>query len=142
MNRGRFPTLGRKLSRYPTGGRQAHQARHSISLVVVTASQYPDFVFLHLVDEAMLLIDSSGPAAGQFVLQRLGLAKPAKGSRCVSRINRIMRSACARSCSTHQARSSNPATSNSKLLNGCLERETGLPLGRLQEAILHRFTLQ
>jgi hypothetical protein len=70
------------------------------------------------------------------------LPKPAKGSLCVSRIRRIMRSACARSCSTHQARSSNAATSNSKLLNGCLEPEPGLPMRRLQQAILHGFALQ
>src|ERR1035438_5691302 len=53
-----------------------------------------------------------------------------------------MRSACVRSFSTHQARSSNAATSNSKLLNDVLERQTGLPSGCLQEAIFHCFALQ
>src|ERR1019366_1226545 len=71
-----------------------------------------------------------------------GLPRPVNGSRCVSRIRRMMRRACVRSCSTHQARSSNAAASNSKLLNDGLKRKTGLPLSRLQKAILHLGALQ
>src|SRR5260370_26098062 len=54
----------------------------------------------------------------------------------------MMRSACVRSCSTHQARSSSAAASNSKLLNDCLEGYTLLALRGLQEATLHRFGLE
>src|SRR5438876_4515568 len=53
-----------------------------------------------------------------------------------------MRRAIARSCSTHHARSSNAAVSNSKFLNGCLERETLLTLLRFEKAALHRVRLE
>src|SRR2546425_13291686 len=54
----------------------------------------------------------------------------------------MMRSACVRSCSTHQARSSNAATSNSKLLNDGLDRKPVLALLCLYKAALHRFGFQ
>ena len=54
----------------------------------------------------------------------------------------MMRTACARSCSTHHARSSKAEESNSKLLNDSLERKPVLALGRRQQALLHRFRLQ
>ena len=53
-----------------------------------------------------------------------------------------MRRACARSCSTHHARSSNAAASNSKFLNGFVKREPLLTLASLEEAALHRFRPQ
>jgi hypothetical protein len=46
---------------------------------VVTARQYPDLVFLHLVDQTMLMIDAPGPTTTQFVPQRLRLAEARKG---------------------------------------------------------------
>jgi hypothetical protein len=66
-----------------------------------------------------------------------GLPIPLSGSRCVSRIRRITRRASARSCSTHQARSSKPAGSNSKLLNRRLEWDSFLASLRSQKALLH-----
>src|SRR5438876_11889960 len=53
-----------------------------------------------------------------------------------------MRRAIARSCSTHHARSSNAAASNSKFLNGCLEREPLLTLLRFEKTALHRVRLE
>src|ERR1035438_1574045 len=54
----------------------------------------------------------------------------------------MIRSACARSCSTHQARSSKAAESNSKFLNGFVERDPLLTLLCFQQAAPHRFRLQ
>jgi hypothetical protein len=67
-----------------------------------------------------------------------GLPSPEKGSRWTSRTKRTIRSACARSCSIHQAKSSNAAESNSKLLNDSLERQPVPALRRGQQALLHR----
>src|SRR5712692_9317312 len=71
-----------------------------------------------------------------------GFPMPEFGSRCTSRIRRIMRRAIARSCSTHHARSSKAAASNSKFLNGFLERETFLTLLRFEKSALHRVRLE
>ena len=71
-----------------------------------------------------------------------GLPIPENGSRWISRIRRMIRRAWVRSFSTHQARSSKAATSNSKLVNDVLEGQTCLPAGCLQEAIFHGFALQ
>ncbi len=57
-------------------------------------------------------------------------------------INRMIRSACALSCLTHQARSSKAEASNSKLLNDCLERNSGLTLCSLCQAFPHPYALQ
>src|ERR1035437_3066045 len=54
----------------------------------------------------------------------------------------MIRRACARSCSTHHARSSNAAASNSKFFNGFVKREPLLTLLRLKDAALHGFRLQ
>src|ERR1035437_5498103 len=54
----------------------------------------------------------------------------------------MIRRACARSCSTHHARSSNAAASNSKFLNGFVKREPLLTLLGFKEAALHRLRLQ
>jgi hypothetical protein len=90
----------------------------------------------------MFPIDAPGPAATEFGLNGSGLPSPAKGSGCTSRINRRTRSACARSCSTHQVRPSKAATSNSKLLNDRFEGEPRVAAGRLNKAIFHRLALQ
>src|ERR1019366_1439224 len=54
----------------------------------------------------------------------------------------MIRRACARSCSTHHARSSNAAASNSKLVNGFVQRDPLLAVLRFQEAALHGFRHQ
>jgi hypothetical protein len=46
---------------------------------VVAASEDADFVWLHLIHQAMLLIDPPGPAPGQLVFKRFRLAKTGKG---------------------------------------------------------------
>src|SRR5712692_114687 len=47
--------------------RQIDQSRS----IVITALENSNLVLLNLVDEAMFLIDASGPTATEFVLQRL-----------------------------------------------------------------------
>src|ERR1017187_10563128 len=54
----------------------------------------------------------------------------------------MIRRACARSFSTHHARSSNAAGSNSKFLYGFVKREPLLTLLSFKEAALHAFRLQ
>src|SRR5947207_3241102 len=71
-----------------------------------------------------------------------GLPMPPNGSSRVSWISRMRRSAFLRSCSTHQARSSRAAASNSKLRTGFLDGETTLSVFGFQEALLHRFASQ
>src|ERR1035438_3183213 len=51
-------------------------------------------------------------------------------------------SACARSVSTHHARSSKAEGSNSKLLNHTLARQIGWTLLGSQQALLHRLGLE
>jgi len=41
---------------------------------VVPARENPDLPFKHLVDQTVLTVDAAGPAAGEFVPQRLRLA--------------------------------------------------------------------
>lgn|SRR5665213_188979 len=98
--------------------------------VVVTASQDPDPGIVDLVNESMRLIYASGPTALQFAFQRFRFANTRK---------RFLLNLTNQANSTHQARSSNAATSNSKLINGVLERQTCPPPGCLHEAIFHRF---
>jgi len=82
---------------------------------MVTASQYPDLVFPHLVYEAMLLIDASGPQLSS-CFNGSGLPKP----RMILKRRGV----------------------NSKLLNNCLVRESSVAPCRLQKAILHRLALE
>src|SRR5262245_9595195 len=67
---------------------------------------------------------------------------PVKVSRCVSRIRRTMRRACARSWLTHHARSSNASGSNSKLLESVLELKSALTLLGREKSRFHRIGFQ
>lgn len=44
------------------------RSRHSVFSVVVSAGQNTDLVFLDLIDQSVLLVDTAGPAAGKPVL--------------------------------------------------------------------------
>src|SRR5579859_4890529 len=66
-----------------------------------------------------------------------GLPIPWNGLRSISRISRIMRSACALSFSIHQARSSKALGANSKLLKRFLEWNSFLAAHGLQKALSH-----
>ena len=46
---------------------------------MIPAGKDPDRVTLHRIHEPMLVIDAPGPATGQFVLERLGLAGSGEG---------------------------------------------------------------
>ena len=48
---------------------------------MVAAREDSDFVFDDLVNEAMFVVDSLGPATGQFVFEWFGFADPAEGVR-------------------------------------------------------------
>src|SRR5712691_10464507 len=54
----------------------------------------------------------------------------------------MMRNALLRSRSTHHAKSSKAAASNSKLLTGCLKRDPVLTLPRFHQTAFHRLTAQ
>src|SRR2546423_6994650 len=54
----------------------------------------------------------------------------------------MIRSALPRSCSTHQAKSSNAAGSNSKLLAGFIERNSFLALFGFQQTTFHILAFQ
>lgn len=45
---------------------------------MITAGENADVVFFDLIDEAVLLVDAAGPAAGKFVPERLGFAAAGK----------------------------------------------------------------
>ena len=49
-----------------------------LNSIVVTARKDSDLVLQDLVDEAVLLVDSAGPAAAEFVLQRFRLPETCK----------------------------------------------------------------
>lgn len=97
---------------------------------VMAAGKDPDLFVLNMAGRSRLFPLCSRPLSARWMhldqrplssrFNGSGLPAPEKGSRWMSRIRRITRSACARSCSTHQARSSNAAESNSKLLDNRL----------------------
>ena len=99
-------------------------------------------MLLYLVDQAMLLIDAPWPAAAEFMFQRLGLAKTGKRIALHISNQSIIHSGWVRSCSSHHARSSKAAGSNSKLLNNCLEWYAFPALLRFKQSTLHRIRLE
>jgi len=46
---------------------------------MVAAGQYPDSIFLHFIDQAVLLVNATGPAAGELMLQAFRLPGSAEG---------------------------------------------------------------
>lgn len=46
--------------------------------IVVSTSKNTDLVFLDLIDQPVLLVDAVGPAAGQNMFERFGLADAGK----------------------------------------------------------------
>jgi len=96
--------------------------------VVVTARENSDPVDRHLVHEAVFLVDSAGPAAAQFVLERFRFPESGEPVRDPSR--------------STKARSSEPAWSNSKLRKGFIHRNSGFALSGCEEAVFHGRALQ
>jgi hypothetical protein len=47
-------------------------------LIVIPAREYSDIDVVHLINDAVFLIDSARPTSGQLVFQRLRLALPNK----------------------------------------------------------------
>ena len=58
---------------------------------MVAGLQHANVVVLDHVDQAMLAIDSSGPAALEDMAQRFGLSDAGEGSRSVSSMSRLIR---------------------------------------------------
>lgn len=103
--------------------------------VMVPTGQDSNLLFLTLIDKPMLRVDAPGPTALQFMLERFGLFNAFE--RIALNLSRMILGACARFCSTHHARSSNAAASNSKLLNDRLDREPFVALLGLEQTPLH-----
>lgn len=108
-------------------------------LVMVAASENPDFITRDLIDEPVLLIYPARPAACEVALERLRLPDAFEGIalHIFYQIDNPQR--FWRSCSTHQAKSSKADGSNSKFLKGSVERDSFLSLFSFQKAALHVF---
>ena len=99
---------------------------------MIAASQYPDFLRLHLVYEAVLSVDPSRPASAQLVPERFRFTKASEGVAMQfsnepdhpQRLSAVL--------PYPHARSSNADGSNSKLLNCVLEQNPVLPRFRFE----------